>query len=65
MADCEHLPNCGFCKKYANTKNLVVRGFISMYCKSVKQSECKRKEYKRTHGAPPPDDMMPSGQIIR
>lgn len=62
MTDCVHLPGCGFCKKYMGTKNLAVQGFIKMYCKGVKQNECKRKEFAEKTGNRPPDNMMPSGQ---
>lgn len=64
MADCPNLSNCGFMKKYCDAKSLVCQGFITMYCKGEKQAQCQRKQYKLTHGAPPPDNMMPSGQMI-
>jgi len=62
--ECENMPNCGFFKKYQETKSLVCEGFVVQFCKGPKQGECKRKAYKKEHGTPPPDDMMPSGQII-
>ncbi len=65
MGDCANLEKCGFFQKYGDTKSLAVKGFISMYCKSPKQNECKRKEYKEKHGAPPSDDMMPNGGLMR
>ncbi len=63
--ECINLPNCGFFKKYCQTKDLACKGFISMYCKGSKMEDCKRLQYKKEHGTPPPDDMMPSGQMIR
>lgn len=33
MSDCPNLTNCGFMKKYADTKSLAIKGFITMYCK--------------------------------
>lgn len=51
-------------KKYCDAKSLVCQGFITMYCKGEKQAQCQRKQYKATHGTPPPDNMMPSGQMI-
>jgi hypothetical protein len=62
--DCELLNTCGFFKKHGATKELACRGFVQQYCKGPKQNACKRKEYRRQNGAPPSDDMMPSGQMI-
>jgi hypothetical protein len=64
MSDCELLATCGFFKKYQNTKELACRGFLAQYCRGPKQDECKRKQYRQEHGKPPPDDMLPSGQVI-
>lgn len=63
--DCPNLVNCGFIKKYGESKSLAVKGFISMYCKSVKQDECKRKEYKKINGNPPVDEMLPNGIMMK
>jgi len=65
MNECELLSNCGFFRKYCQTKVLACQGFISMYCKGDKMKDCKRMAYKIAHGSPPPDDMLPSGQMIR
>lgn len=65
MEDCINLKNCGFVKKHGETKNLAVKGFITMYCKSEKQNECKRKLYKEQNGKPPSDDMMPNGFMMK
>lgn len=64
MVECSNLEKCGFVKKYKETKSLAVKGFINMYCKSEKQSECIRKQYKQEHGTLPPDNMMPNGAFI-
>jgi hypothetical protein len=61
---CEMLNLCGFFKKYNETKNLACKGFIQMYCMGSQKLVCKRREYRRQTGAPPSDDMMPSGQLI-
>jgi len=63
MRECELLNLCGFFKKYGVTEELACKGFIRSYCKGDKMDACKRKEHRRRHGAPPPDDMLPSGQI--
>lgn len=62
--ECEMLAKCGFFKKYADSKDLACRGFIRQYCRGDNQSNCKRKEYRIKNGAPPSDDMMPSGQFM-
>ena len=63
--DCPNLAGCGFVKKYCESKSLAVKGFISQYCKGDKQVECVRKQYKAKHGVAPPDEMMPSGGMMR
>ncbi|MEW5948151.1 MAG: hypothetical protein AB1711_01915 [Thermodesulfobacteriota bacterium] len=61
MPACELLEKCGFFKKYQGAKDLACRGFINQYCNGPKMNECKRKEYRKKHGTPPPDDMLPNG----
>lgn len=62
--ECILLEKCGFFKKYQTTKDLACKGFIELYCRGPKQSECKRMEFRKQNGVPPVDDMMPTGQII-
>jgi len=62
---CENTPNCGFFKKYQDKKSLACAGFVQQYCQGSKQGECKRKAYKKEHGVPPSDDMMPTGQMLQ
>lgn len=64
MQECPNLSLCGFFKKYNATKERVCKGFVYTYCHGEKQSDCKRKEYKKQHGKPPSDDMMPNGLTI-
>lgn len=61
---CELLDKCGFFKKYSETKDLACRGFIRLYCNGPKMNECKRKEYRKQHGVPPDDAMMPNGTLL-
>lgn len=61
---CELLDNCGFFKKYQDLNTMACQGFINLYCLGPKMDECKRKEYREKNGAPPPDNMMPSGLMI-
>ncbi len=62
--ECELLASCGFFRKYKGSKDLLCKGIIQMYCTGSKMDECKRKEYRKKHGTPPSDDMMPSGQNL-
>lgn len=61
---CELLNTCGFFRKYQNSLDLACRGFIKSYCTGPKLDDCERKRYRKEHGTPPEDDMMPSGQIM-
>ncbi len=63
--DCELLDKCGFFKKYCTTNNMACQGLINRYCKGDDMKNCKRLEYRNTHGAPPPDNMMPSGIMVK
>ena len=63
MEACGRLEACGFFKKYSQSLNLECRGFIRQYCEGT-FVECKRLEYRNRTGSPPPDDMMPSGQML-
>jgi hypothetical protein len=62
--ECQYLPTCGFFKKYKESKNLACIGFINRYCKGSEMEQCKRLEYRKLHNTAPPEDMMPSGQMI-
>ncbi len=63
--ECELLAQCGFFRKYKATKELACKGFIAQYCKGALMEQCKRKAYRKEHGVPPSDDMMPTGQMMR
>ena len=62
--ECENLPICGCIKKYQDSKSMACRGFILQYCRGPKQEHCQRKAYKKEHGRPASDDMLPSGHMI-
>lgn len=65
MSDCELLEKCGFFKKHQQSKELACKGFISLYCKGSKQTDCERKKYRQAHNKPPEDDMMPNGAVLK
>lgn len=62
---CELLEKCGFFKKYGEVQSIACTVMIKDYCTGPRMNECKRKEYRKQHGAPPSEDMMPSGKIFR
>jgi len=64
MQECELLNTCGFFIKYQDTHDFACRGFIKAYCKGDKIGVCKRKEYRKAHGTPPHEDMLPTGHTM-
>ena len=64
VMECELLSKCGFFKKYLNSREAACRGFITLYCRGNKMDACKRKEYRKAKGMPPPDNMLPNGQTV-
>ena len=64
-ASCELIEKCGYFKKNKDSKEAVCKGFMLMYCNGDKQNECRRKEYRKVHGAPPPDNMLPNGIMVQ
>jgi hypothetical protein len=64
MTDCPRLAKCGFFKKHGVASSLACQGFVLGYCRGPRQVQCQRLEHLRKHGSPPPDDMMPSGQML-
>ena len=64
MQECELLERCGFFLKPRESLDLACRGFVKSYCRGPLMDECRRKAYRREHGTPPPDDMLPTGQTM-
>lgn len=63
---CEILEKCGFFKNFKANTEVVKQGWIRMYCQTAEKSErCQRKKIRRETGTPPPDNMAPTGDIIR
>lgn len=62
---CELIEKCGFFLRYNKRSDAVVQGWIKMFCESkVKATQCQRKKIKDATGAPPPDNMTPTGTIL-
>ena len=63
--ECELLERCGFFSTFRGNADVIRSGWIRMFCESVQKSEqCERKKYRREHGAPPPDNMAPTGKML-
>ena len=65
IESCDLLEVCGFFRKYAAVEELACRGYLAAYCLGGELVDCKRKEYRKAHGGPPPDDMLPTGELTR
>jgi hypothetical protein len=63
--ECEYLQNCGFFKKFCVNHNITCQGLIDKYCKGAELKNCKRLEFRKNYGSPPPDNMLPSGLELK
>ncbi len=65
MQECELLQSCGFFKNYLKSNEELIQLWIKLYCRNKEKSEqCKRKQYRKQHGTPPPDNMSPTGTML-
>jgi hypothetical protein len=63
--ECELLQKCGFLADYRGNTEVIKAGWIQMYCSSLEKSEtCERKKVRKRTGAPPPNNMTPSGKML-
>ena len=63
---CELLETCGFFLNFKGNPEVLHAGWINLYCESKEKSEkCKRKEIRKQTGKASPDNMTPSGKIIK
>lgn len=62
---CPVSDECEFKKKYESGKNIQCKGFIRIYCRGGRHSDCKRRIYLRENGEWPEVDYMPNGYIAR
>jgi len=62
--DCELLEKCGFFNKYRHFDSEACEELIALYCKGSLKDECLRKAYRKEHGVPPSEDMLPDGEMI-
>ena len=63
--ECDILPICGFFKKYGISNKISSQDLINRYCKGREMKVCKRLEYRKNYGIPPPDEMLPSGLMMQ
>jgi len=64
MVECDLLDVCGFFQKFQTSQSAACNSFIKEFCKGPKQDRCKRKAYRKEHGVPPHDNMMPVGGML-
>jgi hypothetical protein len=62
--ECELLLSCGFFRKYSTSHQLVCQSLIYKYCRGGEMQNCKRLEYNKKYGSPPPVNMLPSGVML-
>ena len=62
---CEYLEKCGFFLNYRWNSEAVKQGWVNMYCEDREKSErCERKRTRARTGAPPVDNMSPTGTLL-
>ncbi|MGA2193378.1 MAG: hypothetical protein ABSG42_08410 [Nitrospirota bacterium] len=63
---CEFLEKCGFFINFKGNSEVIRAGWIRLFCQSKGRSEkCERKAIRRKTGSPPPDNMAPTGDMIK
>jgi hypothetical protein len=64
--NCELLEKCGFFINFKGNSEVIRQGWVRMFCQSQEKSErCQRKKIRRETGSPPPDNMAPTGDVIK
>lgn len=62
---CELLDKCGFFLNFIGDSEVLQQGWIKMYCEDKEKSEkCERKKIREKTGAPPADNMVPTGKML-
>lgn len=65
IMDCENIATCNFFKHFEENleRQMVLRGFIRIYCKGDRQDKCMRKQISKRFGGGQfvPSNMMPNG----
>jgi hypothetical protein len=63
---CEFLPKCGFFHNFKANAEVIQQGWARMYCQTGEKAEkCVRKKIRLETGQAPPDNMSPTGCMIR
>jgi hypothetical protein len=58
---CELIKVCGYFKKYSTSPEKMHQDFAKDYCHADNNVTCARKLYRKEHGKPPVDEMLPTG----
>jgi hypothetical protein len=63
---CDLSMQCAFYIKQQQTEGLKVDALLmDFYCCGLLHLSCKRKSYEKDNGVSPPDELSPTGQLIR
>jgi hypothetical protein len=63
---CDFLERCGFFVNYVGNTEVITNKWIELFCEDKAKSEyCKRKKYRKETGQAPPDNMSPTGKLLR
>lgn len=62
---CPVSEDCKFKKKYESDKNIQCKGFIRIYCRGGRHSDCFVRHYLRANGDWPEYTFMPNGYEAR
>jgi len=63
--NCESLEKCGFFHNFNGNTEVVMQGWVRLYCEDQEKSErCVRKQIRKATGAPPVDNMAPTGKLL-
>jgi hypothetical protein len=64
--ECDFLGKCGFFLNYHGNTEVIRNKWIELFCQDkIKSEYCKRKIYRKEKGEAPPDNMSPTGKLLR
>jgi len=62
---CEYIEVCGFFNAATQARMTEMDDLIHLYCHGGDDLECARKRFLLAIKRPPPDGMLPNGQMLR
>jgi len=64
MDGCDKRESCPYYKKILSSRVYLHSVFLQDYCRGLSARDCMRKLHQEIYGAPPCDDLAPSGVIF-